>query len=48
MQQEPSGFLEARILGEIVDRIAAIAQFAGLAVDERAGRTIEIDAFQPR
>jgi len=44
VEQQPGRFLEAGMLGEIVDRITAIAQLAGLAVDEGAGRTVEIDA----
>ncbi len=43
VEQQPSGLLETRMFGEVVNRIAAIAQLAGLAVDERAGRTVEID-----
>ena len=46
VQQQPGGLLEARMLGQIVDRIAAIAQLAGLAVDEGAGRAVEIDALE--
>src|SRR4029077_2907433 len=34
------------MLGEIVDRIAAVAQLANSPVDERAWRSIEIDALQ--
>ena len=34
------------MLGEIMDGISAVAQVPGLAVDERAGRSLEIDAHQ--
>ena len=46
IEQQPRGFLEARMFSEIVDGIAAVAQVARLAVDERARRAIEVDAFQ--
>ena len=46
VEQQPRGFLEARMLGKIVDRIAAIAQLAGLSVDEGAGRAVEVDASE--
>ena len=42
-QQEPCGLLETGMFGEVVNRIAAIAQFAGLAVDKGARRAVEID-----
>jgi hypothetical protein len=34
------------MLGQVMDRVAAIAEFAGLSVDECAGRPVEIDAFE--
>ena len=46
IEQQPRGFLEARMFSEIVDGIAAVAQVARPAVDERARRAIEVDAFQ--
>ena len=46
VQQQPGGFLERRMLGEIVDRIAAVAQLADAAVDEGAWRAVEIDTLQ--
>ena len=47
MEQQPCGLLEARMLRQIVDRIAAVAQLARLAIDERARRAIEINALEP-
>ena len=46
VQKQPGRFLKARLLGKIVDRIAAVAQFAGLAVNEGAGRAIKVDPFE--
>ena len=46
VQQQPRRLLECRMLGEIMDRIAAIAQLADAAVDEGARRAVEIDALQ--
>ena len=46
IEQQPRGFLEARMFSEIVDGVAVVAQVARLAVDERARRTIEVDASQ--
>ena len=46
VEKQKSGFLEARMLGQVMDRVAAIAELAGLSVDERAGRPVEIDAFE--
>jgi hypothetical protein len=36
VEQEPCGLFEAGMFGEIVNRIAAIAQLAGVAVDKGA------------
>ena len=46
MKKQPRSLLEARMFGEIVDGLAAVAQVPRLAVDERARRAIEVDAFQ--
>jgi hypothetical protein len=46
VQQQPGGLLETRTFGKVVDRIAAIAQFADAAVNERARRAVEINALQ--
>ena len=35
LEQEPRRLEEARVLGELLDRVAAVAQDAGVAVDER-------------
>ena len=35
------------MLRQVVDRIAAIAQLAGMAVDEGRRRVFEVDADQP-
>ena len=43
-QQQPGRLLECRMFGEVVDRMAAVAQLADAAVDESARRTVEIDA----
>ena len=45
-QQQPRRLFECRMFGKIVDRIAAVAQFADAAVDEGARRPVEIDALQ--
>jgi len=37
VEQEPCGLLEAGMFGEVMNRIAAIAQLAGLAVDKVQG-----------
>jgi hypothetical protein len=34
------------MLGEIVDRVAAVAQFPGFAVNESARGSIEVNAFK--
>ena len=46
VEKQKSGFLKARMLGQVMDRVAAIAELAGLSVDECAGRSVEIDAFE--
>ena len=38
VEKQKRGFLEARMLGQVMDRVAAIAKLAGLSVDECAGR----------
>jgi hypothetical protein len=45
-EKQKGGFFKARMLGQVVDRVAAIAQLAGLSVDKCAGRPVEIDAFK--
>ena len=46
VQQQVGGLLEGRVLGQIVDGIAAIAQLAGLAVDESSFRPLEVDILE--
>src|SRR5207342_2741458 len=46
VEKQKSGFLEARMLGQVMDRVATIAELAGLSVNKRAGRPVEIDAFE--
>ena len=46
VQQEIGCFLEGGVLRQIVDGIAAVAQFAGFAVDESRGRTLEVDVLE--
>ena len=46
VDQQVCRLLEARILREVVDRIAAIAQLSGLAVDESRRRAFEIDVLE--
>ena len=46
VEQQVGRFLEARLLCQVVDRIAAIAQLTGLAVDEGRAGALEIDALQ--
>src|SRR5262249_7924243 len=46
LQQQVAGFLERRALGEIVDRVAPVAQLAGATIDVADARAVEIDAFQ--
>ena len=46
VQQEVSGLFERRERGEIVDRVAAVPELAGSAVDERGGRAIEAQVLQ--
>src|SRR5690606_33385083 len=46
LQQQVAGLLEARMLGEIVDRVAAVAQLAGTAIDVADPRAVEVDALQ--
>ena len=46
VEQEVGGLLEGRMQGEIVDRVPAIAQLAGPAVDERGRRSLEAQILQ--
>src|SRR5687767_2516594 len=46
VNKQIGGFLECRLLRQIVNRIAAVAQLAGLAVDEARARALEVDAFE--
>ena len=46
IEQQVGRLLEARLLGKVVDRIAAVAQLPGLAVDEGGAGALEIDALQ--
>ncbi len=46
-QQQVRGFLEAGMLREVVDRVAAVAQFAGPPVDEGRGRAVEAQILEP-
>jgi hypothetical protein len=46
VKQEIGRLLEARMLGEVMDRIAAISQLARLAVDEAGAGAFEINALQ--
>ncbi len=46
MDEEKRHFLKCRFLGEVMDRIAAIGEGTGLAVDIAGARTFEINAFQ--
>ena len=48
VQQKIGRLLEGGVLRQVVDRIAAIAQFAGLAVDEGRGRALEVDVLEAR
>jgi len=46
VEEQVAGFLERRALGQVVDRIAAIEEFTGAAVDEADARAVEIHALQ--
>lgn len=46
IQKQPCSFLKARMFSKVVDRIAAIAQLAGLAINEGTGRAIKVDTFE--
>ena len=46
VQQEIGRLFEGGVLRQIVDRIAAVAQLAGFAVDESRCGPLEIDVFQ--
>ena len=45
-QQQMARFLEGRAFSEVVDGVAAVAQFAGAPVDEAHARAVEVDALQ--
>src|SRR5216684_1148152 len=46
VKQKPGRLLKARMFGEIVDRVAAVTQFPGLAINEGAGGPIKVNAFK--
>jgi hypothetical protein len=47
LQKQIARFLERRVLGEVVDRVAAVAQLARAPVDEAHARAVEVDVLQP-
>ena len=46
VQQQVGRLLEGGVLRQVVDGVAAVAQFAGLAVDERRGGSLEVHILQ--
>ena len=46
MQQQVRRLLEGRLLRQVVDGVAAIAQLARLAVDKSSLRALEIDILE--
>ena len=46
VKQEIRGLLERRVRRQVVDRVATVPEFAGTAVDERRGRTVEAQVLQ--
>jgi len=45
-EQQVGGLLEVRIRRQVVDRVTAIAQLAGTAIDEGRGRAVQVDTLQ--
>ncbi len=46
LQQQVAGFLEGRMRGKLMDRIAAVTQLAVASVDIAHARAVEVQAFQ--
>src|SRR5437868_2017962 len=46
VREQVARFLEARMLGEVVDRITAVAQLARAPVDEANGGAVEVDPLE--
>jgi len=45
LNQKVGGLLKCGVLGKVVDRVAPIAQLAGLPVDEARRRAVEMDSY---
>jgi hypothetical protein len=46
IEEKPGSLLKRRMLSEVMNGIAAVAQFTSFAVDKGARRPIEINAFE--